>query len=830
MNDFQQSTARIGVFVCHCGLNIAGVVDCEKVAEHASKLPGVVVARHERYLCADPGQTMIKKDIVEQGLNRVVVAACSPRLHEPTFRRCVSEAGLNQFLFEMANIREYCSWCHSQDPQAAFQKAKDLVSIAVSKARHLQPLDALHVPVTRRALVIGGGVAGIHAALDLADMGFEVYLLEREPSIGGRMAQLDKTFPTLDCSICILGPKMVELARHPNIRLLTYSELQKVEGYVGNFKVTILKKPRYVDLKKCNACGECSKVCPVSVPSEFEQNLGWRKAIYTPFPQAIPPAYVLDDRTCLGLVPLACGKCKEACDESGAAAIDYDDQPEILQLDVGTILVATGYDPYCPTDVKEYGYGFYQNVLTCLELERMINASGPTGGKVIRPSDGKTPKKIAFIQCVGSRDERTNIYCSGFCCMFTIKNAILLKEKYPDISVSILYIDIRASFKGYEEFYRKARREEITFIRGRPAEISEDPTTNNLVIFSENLATGEPIESEVDMVVLSTAAVPPQGTDQLMRTLTVSLDSSGFFMESHPKLKPIDAATDGIFLCGSAQGPKDIPYCVSQGSAAAARAARILSKRTWEIEPIVAFVDAEKCQNAKVKCGICAAQCAFSAITAESGKPALVLAAKCHGCGTCVADCPKNAITQMHFTDTQVISQIHEALRDWPERKILAFLCNWCSYAGADLAGTSRIQYPTNVRAIRVMCSGRVDRDFVLEAFRRGAGMVLVSGCRLSETGSDCHYISGNRHAKKRVEAILPVLEKIGISPHRLRLEWISASEGEKYASLVREMTLQLESLGDERVSQENERAKPFLERMLSHISEQTGQFQEVVA
>ena len=810
----KEDKARLGVYVCHCGLNIAGVIDCDKVANFAAKLPDVVVARDNRYMCADPGQEMIKKDIKELGLNRVIVAACSPRLHEPTFRRCIKEAGLNPYLFEMANIREHCTWCHSRDPVMAFEKAKDLIKTAVSKARYLRPLEVMEVPVTKRALVIGGGVAGIHAALDLADMDFEVYLVERELSIGGRMAQLDKTFPTLDCSICILGPKMVDAGRHPNIKLLSYAEVEKVDGFIGNFHVKIVKKPRYVIEDKCNGCGECVKACPIDVPNEFDEGLGPRKAIYVPFPQAVPLKYAIDKDRCI-----ECYKCVDACGER--EAIDLSMKPEEIELDVGTIVVATGYDLLDPSEIKEYGA--YDNVINSLELERLINAAGPTGGKVVRPSDSKKPHRVAFIQCVGSRDERAKIYCSGFCCMYTIKNAILLKEKYPDIEIYIFYMDMRTWFKGYEEFYRRARGEGITFIRGRPAEISEDPITGNLTISAENTSTGELVDLEVDMVVLSPAAVPRIGMDKLGRTLTITTDPSGFFMESHPKLKPIDTATEGIFLCGAAQGPKDIPYSVAQGSAAAARAARILARGKWEIEPIVAYVYEERCQNTSVKCGICTTRCPFGAIVAELNQPAKVISAKCHGCGTCVADCPTNALTQMHFTDAQIFSQIHAILEEEPEKKILGFLCNWCSYAGADLAGTSRFEYPPNIRAIRVMCSGRVDRDFILEAFRKGVGMVLVSGCRLSEQSSDCHYISGNRHTEKRVKALFSVLEKIGISPQRLRLEWVSAAEGEKYAQIVKEMAEQLVALGLEKIKEENAKAKPFLDRMLKKLAEPTA-------
>jgi len=797
---------RIGVYICHCGLNIAATVDCKRVAEEAAKLPNVAVAKDNRYTCADPGQELIKSDIKEHNLNRVVVASCSPRMHETTFRRCVESAGLNPFLFEMANIRELCSWCHPHQPEAATEKAVDLVKMAVAKARNLKPLEVIKVPVTPSALVIGGGVAGIHSALDLADMGFKVYLVERNPSIGGVMAQLDKTFPTLDCSICILGPKMVDVAQHPNIEILSYSEVKRVEGYIGNFTVTVAKKPRYVVEDKCNGCGECVEVCPVEAPNEFDEGLGLRKAIYVPFPQAIPLKYTIDRESCID-----CRRCIEACEEQGRDAIDFDMKEEEVQLEVGTIVVASGYDLYDPINVKAYGYGVYDNVFTAIELERMVNAAGPTGGHVLRFTDRREPESVAFITCVGSRDEKTNIWCSGFCCMYTLKNAILLREHHPDMRIYITFMDMRAPFKGYEEFYRRAREQGIIFLRGRPTEIYEEPKTGNLLISMENPSTGTPMDLKVEMVVLANAAVPSAGAEDLARVLTITRNKSGFFMEAHPKLRPIDSATDGVFFSGSSQGPKDIPYSVAQGSAAASRAARIMTKDEWEIEPIVAFVDAERCRNTRVKCGICVSKCPYGAITAEEGEPAFVNTAKCHGCGTCVADCPANAISQNNFTDVQILAQIDAALEEKPEEKIIGFLCNWCSYGAADLAGISRFKYPPEIRVIRVMCAGRVDRDFVLEAFRKGAGMVMVSGCRFG----DCHYISGNENAEKRIKPLFNMLPRFGISPERLRLEWFSAAEAGFYVNLVKEMKETLDKLGVERIREENEKARPFLDRML---------------
>ncbi len=797
---------RIGVFVCHCGLNIAGVVNVKEVTEYAKTLPNVVFAIDNRYTCSDPGQEEIRKAIKEHRLNRVVVAACSPRMHEPTFRRCVAEAGLNPYLFEMANIREHCSWCHPSTPKEATEKAKEIVKMAIAKVRLLRPLEPIEVPVSPTALVVGGGVAGINAALELAEMGFKVYLLEKNESIGGHMAQLDKTFPTLDCSICILGPKMVDAARHPNIEIISFADLLSVEGYIGNFKVRIRKNPRYVLEEKCTGCGECLPACPIEYPNDWDMNLGVRKAISVPFPQAVPLVYRINRDYCI-----ECYKCIDAC--GPRQAINFDQKPEEIELKVGAIIVATGYDIYLPEEGNLYGYGKYSNVITSLEFERLILAAGPTGGHVVRASDGKMPKVVVFIQCVGSRDVNKYPYCSNFCCMYTLKHTIQLKEHYGnDVEAYVFYMDMRSNFKGYEEFYYRAREMGVNFIRGRVSKVIEDPETKNLIIHAEDTLLSEPIELEAEMVVLATAAIPSKGIEEIARILNVTRGTDGFFMESHPKLKPLDTPVDGIFLAGACQGPKDIPYSVAQGCGAAARAATVLSKPSVKIEPIISVVDPEKCRNTKVKCGICATKCPYGAIKAEPGMPAQIISAMCHGCGTCVAECPADAITQMHFTDAQIFAQIEAALESNPEDKILGFCCNWCAYAGADLAGTSRFEYPPNIRIVKTMCSGRIDRDFVLEAFRRGAGMVLIGACHLPY---DCHYIDGNWKMKARMEALSKALEKMGLTPDRFRIEYISAAEGSKFAQVVREMAEKLRDMGRERIIAENEKLRPYLERML---------------
>ena len=812
---------RVGVFVCYCGLNIAGTVDVEAVAEYARTLPNVVYVKTNRYTCADPGQEEIRKGVRDYKLNRVVVAACSPRMHEPTFRRTVSEAGLNPFLYEMANIREFSSWCHQSTPKEATEKAKELVRMAIAKVKLLEPLDVIEVPVTNRALVVGAGVAGASSAVDLAEMGYQVYLVDRAEIIGGHMAQLGKTFPVFECSNCpqqihcprfsCVATRVGAAAVHPNIKLLAYSDVKEIEGVIGSYKAKIVRRPRFVDENKCISCGKCAEICPVTVPNKFDAGVKTRKAIYLPFPNATPSTYTIDNETCLNFKDGSCKKCQETCP---VGAVDFEQKPIEEQYEVGCIVVSTGYDIYEPYDLPNYGFGKYKNVVTALQLERIIDSNTQILGDLWKPSDGKMPESLTYIQCVGSRDFNKFEYCSGFCCMLTLKSAVFLKEKYGDkLDINVLYTDMRANRKGYEELFRKAQQIGVNFIRVKLTDrnVTEDPATKKLVVHAVK-ENDKPVEIKSDMVVLATAAIPSQGSEEVARVFNISRGGDGFFMESHPKLKPIDTPADGVFVAGGCQGPKDVPYSVSQGMGTAARAATILSKPKWKIQPIVAVVAPEKCRNTKVKCGICAKACPYGAIRAPEGQVAEAISAMCHGCGTCVAECPADAITQKHFTDPQIVSQIRSALENDAEDKILAFLCNWCSYAGADLAGTSRFEYPPTIRPIRVMCSGRVDRDFVLEAFRLGAGMVLVGACHLPY---DCHYISGNYKMKARMDALAPMLQKLGMSPERFRVEYVSAAEGIKFAEVVKDITANMQKLGKEKIKAENAKMRPILENML---------------
>ncbi len=787
---------KIGVYVCHCGKNIGGTVRCEEVAEYAAELPGVTLAKDSLYTCSEPGQEQIKADIREHGLNRVVVASCTPRLHEPTFRAACESAGLNPYLLEMANIREHCSWVHLHDKDAATEKAKELVAMAVARAARLMPQIEVTVPVMRTAMVIGGGVAGIQAALDMADAGYKVYLVERTGSIGGRMAQIDKTFPTMDCSICILAPKMSEVGRHPNIELLTLSEVTDVSGHIGNFKVKVLKKARYVT-DECTACGDCIEACPQLIPDEFEAGLSIRRAIYLPFAQAVPSKYLIDMNHCLnqnGIV--ACDRCFQACEHK---CVNFADRDEMLEIDVGTIVVATGVDVYDPTDLTELGYGKFPNVITTLEFERLINAGGPSAGELIRPSDRRRPKRVAFLQCIGSRSKRSNPYCSNVCCMNTIKDALLIKEHWPGTEIYVFYIDIRAFGKGFEDLFRRARAGGIAFIRGVPGEIIEDLDTDNLTLLGEDTLLGNHYRYEMDMVILSVGILPRKDGEVLQRLLNLSTDTDGFYMEAHPKLRPVDTTSAGVFLAGAAEGPKDIKDSVTQASAAASRANILMSRGEVTIPAITAKIDPDKC----TACGLCARACPYHAIEGSKELGYRVIEAQCQGCGTCVPECRFKAIDQTHFTEEQIVGEIDAALAHEPEKKILAFACNWCSYAGADFAGVSRIQYPTNVRIIRTMCSGRVNPEWIRTAFRKNAGAVLVSGCH----PADCHYNNANQHTARRVERFWKTMEKQGVNKDRLRLAWVSAAEGQQFATVIKEMEEGLRKLTPEQVREE---AKKF--------------------
>ena len=647
---------RIGVFVCHCGSNIAGTVDCKAAAESALALPDVVYATDLMYTCAEPGQAAIEQAIHDYNLTGVVVASCSPRMHEPTFRRTVERAGLNRYMFEMANIREHVSWI-GKDMVANTNKACELIGMAVAKLRNNRPLFAQRFDITKSVLVIGGGVAGIQAALDCADGGIPVILVEKEPTIGGKMAKLDKTFPTVDCSACILGPKMVDVAQHPNITLYACSEVDDITGYVGNFDVKIRRKATYVDWSKCTGCGTCTEKCPSKkVPDRFNENMGITTAINIPFPQAIPKRASINPQYCRMLTSGKCGVCAKVCPTK---AIDYKMQDEIITVKVGSVIAATGYDLMDWTVYQEYGGGKYPDVITSLQYERLLNASGPTGGHIVRPSDGREPKKVVFIQCVGSRDKSIGRpLCSGFCCMYTAKQAVLTKDHIPDSQSYVFYMDIRAVGKLYDEFTRRAIEEYGTeYIRGRVSKIYPDGNGQYVVCGVDTLL-GQRIEVTCDLVVLAVGIEASHGASHLAEKLRISYDQYGFFLEGHPKLRPVETNTAGVFLAGVCQGTKDIPSSVAQGSAAAAKVLALFSRDKLENDPQIAHVNPARC----VACGKCIRCCPFGAIKEETFRGQLkakVIDTVCQGCGICTSTCPQGAIQLSHATDNEILAEVN---------------------------------------------------------------------------------------------------------------------------------------------------------------------------
>jgi heterodisulfide reductase subunit A len=661
-----QEEPKIGVYICHCGVNIAGVVDIEDVTEYVVGLQNVALAKHYVYMCSQPGQTMIKEDIKEHGLNRVVVASCSPRMHELTFRRVIEEGGLNPYLFEMANIREHCSWVHPDEPEKATKKAKDLIRMSVAKARLLEPLERREVEVTKRVLVIGAGVAGMRAALDLADRGFDIHLIEKAPSIGGRTAQLGKLYPTEEPAPDILKPLMKAVFFHPKIKLLTNSKVSSVDCFIGNFKAKITIKPRYVT-EKCDACGKCEVKCPIEVPDEFNFGLGKRKAIFLPFQAAAPRRYVVDDENCN-----RCGECVKACRKE---AINLKEQQEEFEVNVGAIITATGHDLYDPPE-GEYGYKVYKNVITMPQLERLMSKNGPTEGQL--SFNGSTPKNVVFISCVGSRQEpgvykpikekqALNRYCSRVCCTAALKNAITIREIYPTTRVYYLERDIRTFGRGHEDYYRKAGMARILFIKYRPEApptVSGNP--NGLTVTVQDILTNnETLVIPADLVVLNVGMIPRTDASDLQSKLKIARGVDGFFQEAHAKLRPLDTDIDGIYLAGTAQGPKDVTDSVAMGSAAAAKAAIPLAKGKVELEPTVAYVDLPKCGG----CAMCIGVCDFKALRIEEHeeeetikKRPIVNEALCKGCGVCAATCPARAIYMKHFTSDQISAMIDAAL------------------------------------------------------------------------------------------------------------------------------------------------------------------------
>ncbi|MCD6242713.1 4Fe-4S binding protein [Candidatus Bathyarchaeota archaeon] len=765
---------RVGIFVCECGGNIGDVVDVKKVVEAVKNWEGVVVAKYHRYLCSKPGQEMILDAIKKQNLDRVVVASCTPRMHLSTFRSVLERAGLNPYMLEFVNIREQDSWVHGPKPsEEATKKAISLIRGGYERSLELEPLEKIREKCSREILIVGGGIAGITAALELGYLGYKVHLVERKPSIGGNMAKLTKVFPTLDCAQCILTPRMAEVGRNPNVNLLTYAEVQEISGRPGNYNVKVFMKPRGVDVEKCRSCGVCAKVCPVTVPDEYNEGLSERKAAYIEFPQAVPSAYTIDFEACT-----KCGKCEQLCP---AKAINLEDKGKIVELNVGAIIMATGYQLYDANKLKQYGYGIYPDVITMMALERLTSASGPTGGYV-KKADGSDVKKIAIVLCAGSRDKNHIPYCSRICCMYSLKQAFLLK-KMLGIDVTIYYTDIRATGKGYEELYWRCQEAGVVFIRGKVAEIWKNKN-GKLVVVAEDTLLNEVQEDEYDMVALATPMIPSAGLQELAAKMKLAIGEDGFIQEKHPKLDPVDSLKAGIFACGCALSPKDVRDTVSDALAAAAKASLFLKEEYVTTSPEKAFVITELCDG----CEACVKICPVNAITMQGGK-AKVDPFICVGCGACIPICPREAIDFKNATTRQIFATLRGVLSDKApdEVRIVAFVEKEVGYTGMDFLGLDRTNYPENIRIVAVPSTAIIGLKHLLYAFAYGAdGVLLIEGQEEID----------EKFGMRRVNEIIRSLGEYGIERMRVRYSYVPLPVYKKAAELFTMFTERIKKFG----------------------------------
>jgi len=780
---------KIGLFLCDCGKNISGTINNEQLIDYFSKFPDVYVLK-DQYLCSELGLNNVTEEIKEKKIDRVVIAACSFKLHGLLFRRTIEKAGINRFLISFANIREQNSWVHADEPEKATIKAIDQITMALERVRLLEPLDIQYSKINPFTLIIGGGIAGIKAALIIANTGYRVYLVEKEPTIGGHMALFDKTFPTLDCSICILGPLMSEIKDHPNIELLAYSEVEQVNGYVGNFEVKIKKNPRFIKEDDCVGCIDiCREVCPIDIEDTFFP----RKAIDIPYPQAIPLFPNILEEYCIG-----CKICAQACDRD---AIDFDQKPEIIDIQVGSIIVATGLKTFDPSLLGEYNYLKSPDIITTMQMERILNNDGPSHGKITIPSSGKPPKKVSFILCVGSRNKQIHHeYCSQVCCNVAIKQAVLVKKEHPGTEINIYYNDIRANGKNCEEFYNRAREAfGIRFIKSNISAVLKSDTSDTLLVRGEDVIEDKLFENKTDLVVLAVGIEPADKTDELSKILNISQDPNGFLLEKHLKVRPSETSVNGIFLAGAIQGPKDIPTSIAQAESAAAKTVSLITMGKVEMDPHIVYFNQKDCDL----CRLCENICMFNALKIEDNQ-LKITQANCTGCGACAAMCHSDALYIPGFTKMQISAQIQSILKQKSESPlIIAFLCNWCSYTGADLAGTSKLTYPTNVRTIHVMCTAMLNPSLVFESFFYGADGVLIAGCY----PQDCHYQEGFIKAESRYESIKEVLIEAGINEKRVKIISIAAGEGEKYAKTIKEFKQELDKVGP---IKPNEYVKPL--------------------
>jgi heterodisulfide reductase subunit A len=758
-----------GVFICRCGGNISGTVNCEEVRDAVKSMDGVKTAQVTDFLCSKPGLQLIRNSIKNKKLDRVVVACCSPHMHEKMFQNVVEEEGVNRYQMVHVNLREQCSWIHDKE---ATKKAINLVKGGVKRAQVLEPLSDKEIKVNKDVMVIGGGIAGITTSLQLAEAGFKVNLIEKNPSIGGKMAQLSKTFPTLDCSPCILSPRMAEVENNPNITLYTNSEIKKTSGGPGNFKISLKLKPRGVDVDKCLKCGRCSQVCPTEVPSEFDEGLIKRKAVYLPFPQAVPSSYVVDFEHCV-----ECQSCVNTCP---VGAINLDEEDKETEVDVGAIVVATGFDLIDDEKLSSYRPEHPQ-VINALQVERLIE-NELTEGKVLNTSNGSRVKSIAYILCAGSRDPHRGVsYCSSICCPYTIKQAILLKKFLPYLKIYVYYTDIRMTGRGFEDFYREAREKGIIFIHGKPGGLTPLPE-GGVQILVEDIDTGLLTKNVVDITVLSSAMVPSKGTEALANKLGIALGEDLFIASKHVKLDPISTLKQGIYAAGVATGTKDIHDSVIEARAAASHVTNFLGEGKLRLDPFKP-IEISVCDG----CGLCVEACDRDAVKLGEDGPVIDLIS-CNGCGACVAACEKGSLILPNYTKSAILGEVGGLLDDvGDDIAVIGFFDDTISYTAADNAGTARMHYPTNMRIVRTPSTAILDVETVMKTLGKGADGVMI--CDVE----DSHEA---KLAEKLVEEARKILSEKDIEPERVIFQPMVLPIFKVLPKFITDFTIKIKSLG----------------------------------